>query len=175
MNLKKEFLRSNLIYVVHDFLPKDRCELLIEMAKFAGFDLVEGSLSRNNSRVVTTEPKLSAELWEMAKPFVDDWCADSPVGLNERLRFYRYGPGQEFKPHFDGGYQRLNGDRSEFTFLIYLNDDFVGGETKFFDPDLLVKPKTGNLLVFYHHQAHSGEPVLSGVKYVLRSDVMYRN
>jgi hypothetical protein len=49
------------------------------------------------------------------------------VGLNERFRFYRYDPGQHFAPHMDGCYQRANGEESQFTFLVYLNDGFVGG------------------------------------------------
>ena len=52
----------------------------------------------------------------------------SPVGLNERLRLYRYDVGQQFDWHMDGYYERDNGDRSFFTFMVYLNDGFEGGE-----------------------------------------------
>ena len=56
--------------------------------------------------------------------------------------------------------------------MIYLNDDFLGGETKF--DDLSVQAKTGTALCFIHEQKHEGMPILSHVKYVLRSDVIYR-
>ncbi len=58
------------------------------------------------------------------------------------------------------------------TFMIYLNEDMKGGETKFIECD--IKPETGKALIFIHELLHEGAPVLEGVKYVLRTDVMYR-
>ena len=61
--------------------------------------------------------------------------------------------------------------------MIYLNDDFTGGETKFDDSDerlqVTVIPKRGMALAFAHMQLHEGAPVISGRKYVMRTDVMY--
>ena len=97
--------------------------------------------------------------------------------MNERFRFYRYDPGQRFAPHFDGYFGRENGDRSQLTFMVYLNSDFVGGETKFYDENrtvrLTVRPAQGMAVGFEHLQLHEGAPVVSGRKYVLRTDVMY--
>jgi hypothetical protein len=56
--------------------------------------------------------------------------------------------------------------------MIYLNDDFLGEETKF--DDISVHPKTGTALCFIHEQKHEGMPILSHAKYVLRSDVIYK-
>jgi len=56
--------------------------------------------------------------------------------------------------------------------MIYLNDDFEGGETKF--DNVTIEPKTGTALCFIHEQKHEGCPVVEGLKYVLRTDVMYR-
>ena len=57
--------------------------------------------------------------------------------------------------------------------MIYLNEGFEGGETVF-QRFLGVKPACGKALVFFHRQLHEGAPVVSGRKYVLRTDVMYR-
>jgi hypothetical protein len=43
--------------------------------------------------------------------------------------------GQKFAPHFDGFFRRSNGERSQLTFMVYLNADFTGGETKFYGED----------------------------------------
>ena len=56
--------------------------------------------------------------------------------------------------------------------MIYLNDNFKGGETKF--NDLVVAPKKGSALVFYHYLVHEGTEVIEGIKYVLRTDIMFR-
>ena len=61
--------------------------------------------------------------------------------------------------------------------MVYLNDGFCGGETKFYGDEhelrVSVHPKCGMALVFIHLQLHEGAPVVEGRKYVLRTDVMY--
>ena len=98
------------------------------------------------------------------------------VGLNERFRYYKYLTGQYFKWHRDGPFRRSPTEQSHLTVLIYLNDDCQGGETEFegLEEDK-IKPEPGRMLVFTHPLVHQGNPVLWGVKYVLRTDVMYRN
>jgi hypothetical protein len=61
--------------------------------------------------------------------------------------------------------------------MFYLNEDCEGGTTDFMfvaDDELHVVPQTGMGLVFSHPLYHRGAPVISGKKYVLRTDVMYR-
>ncbi len=57
--------------------------------------------------------------------------------------------------------------------MLYLNDDFTGGATDFHDFAASVTPRTGMALLFQHMLLHEGATVLTGVKYVLRTDVMY--
>ena len=92
-------------------------------------------------------------------------------GLNERWRIYRYRPGQRFAGHVDGSFRRENGEKSLLTLLLYLNEEFEGGETTF--DELVVTPARGMALVFRHDLFHAGESLRSGTKYVLRSDVMF--
>jgi hypothetical protein len=55
--------------------------------------------------------------------------------------------------------------------MVYLNGGFSGGETNF--GEVRVTPETGLGLLFDHYLLHEGTAVISGRKYVLRSDVMY--
>ncbi len=55
--------------------------------------------------------------------------------------------------------------------MIYLNDDFKGGETRF--DKIVVQPRKGSALFFYHDLEHEGSEVLEGVKQVLRTDVLF--
>jgi len=72
-------------------------------------------------------------------------------------------------------------DKSLLTFIIYLNDDFAGGNTTFFprrSKGVCVEPKKGSALLFWHGShpnspMHEGSLCEGGTKYVLRSDVMY--
>jgi hypothetical protein len=61
--------------------------------------------------------------------------------------------------------------------MLYLNDGFNGGSTDFSLPGedpIEIVPSRGLVLIFKHALRHRGAPVKRGVKYVLRTDVMYR-
>ena len=53
--------------------------------------------------------------------------------------------------------------------LIYLNDNYEGGEIKFETHDVSIKPKTGDLIIFpgNMHYAHEVTKILSGDRYTL--------
>jgi predicted 2-oxoglutarate/Fe(II)-dependent dioxygenase YbiX len=182
----QELVETPRIFVIHDFLSREECERFIALCEGAGFTDAPITTSlgfvikkdvRNNERVMVDDPALAAELWSKAKLFVPQtWSYWEAAGLNERFRYYRYDPGQTFAPHYDGYFERPNGQRSHLTFMVYLNDGFEGGDTIFHQcrPPLCVRPECGKALVFYHQQLHEGAPVLSGRKYVLRTDVMYK-
>ncbi len=131
--------------------------------------------TRNNSRVMFDDAPLSSLLFERARPQVPEQAMGMrAVGANERLRCYKYEPGQWFKPHYDGAFVRSPIERSLYTFMVYLNDDFEGGTTDLLGLGLSIEPKVGRALLFQHHILHEGCEVLRGIKYVVRSDVMYR-
>jgi hypothetical protein len=130
---------------------------------------------RNNKRVMFDGEVLAAALYTRIAPAIPQTLHGArAVGANERFRAYRYDPGERFAVHTDGCYRRNAHERSELTLMVYLNEGFGGGCTRFHDYDLDVVPKTGMALVFQHLVWHEGCEVTSGTKYVLRSDVMFR-
>lgn len=136
---------------------------------------------RNNQRVIYDDVKFAERIYQQVQAYLPEKLFEWQVsGLNERFRFYLYEDGQTFKPHYDGNYEVNDWYSSQLTSLIYLSEDFKGGETKFFNqtrhmPTFIIQPKIGQILIFEHRQMHSGAPVLSGQKYVLRTDVMYKH
>lgn len=177
------------IETIANLLSVSECEEYMRLGEAIGFE--EATLfaprgvkdHRNNDRVILDDPERAQALYpriavHLAPIFQHRW---QPVGLNERLRLYRYDVGQKFDWHRDGHFERDNGERSQFTVLIYLNDDFEGGGTSFCDDTglmphgpLRVVPEQGMALLFYHPITHRGDAVTEGRKYVLRTDVMYR-
>jgi predicted 2-oxoglutarate/Fe(II)-dependent dioxygenase YbiX len=131
---------------------------------------------RNNQRVMFDDLALASELFaRIAAELPDPLCGMRKIGVNERFRCYRYTPGQYFAPHFDGAFVRNHHERSLLTFMIYLNEGFDGGGTAFLDDDRLIVPRTGAALLFQHRLLHEGCVLVAGTKYVLRTDVMYRD
>lgn len=106
------------------------------------------------------------------------FCAENPVGNQWQLLAYTEEDKGFFIPHFDDSYNhggslwRNRPDRS-LTGLIYLNDDFEGGEIQFnyiLDEEgkpFKYKPKAGEIIYFPPHEAYTHEvlPVTKGTRY----------
>ena len=171
------------IFFIKNFLTSEECKSYINFGNNKGFEEakvgIEGSQVmnkgiRNNERLLFTDVDLAETLWNRVKEVVPEKMEDYTVtGLNEMFRIYKYTKGQRFKMHRDGSYQRNEQERSFFSFIIYLNDDFEGGETDF-RKLFSIKPEEGSALVFHHPYRHEGKELLSGTKYVLRTDIMYK-
>ncbi|WP_447979251.1 2OG-Fe(II) oxygenase [Candidatus Nitrospira bockiana] len=186
----REDLELGKVLVIHDFLSAEECVALIRRSEALIYE--HGTVAdvvieevRNNERVLVDDVTLASDLFHRAEPFLPaDIEGQRLVGFNERWRFYRYRPGQTFKPHRDGSYLRMKSwEESQMTFMIYLNDEMTGGETRFFADMkqvvqkrsyLSVQPRKGMALAFLHSIWHEGAVVQSGQKYVLRTDVMYK-
>ncbi|KAJ5808513.1 hypothetical protein N7474_009782 [Penicillium riverlandense] len=116
----------------------------------------------------------------------------TPLGLNSNIRVYRYSPGQFFAQHYDESNTLTftspstpspTPARTTWTLLIYLSS-CTGGSTTFY-PDatranphpkpISVAPETGLALLHRHGERcmlHEGSEVVSGEKWVLRSDLV---
>ena len=125
------------------------------------------------------------------------------VGVSPHLRFYKYHPGEYLLKHDDYRMSRFRRDArtgehyEQMTFLsllVYLNQDFEGGRTRFWfdfgelssishcrfvrnddtcEPDLAVVPVTGDALIQDHMCQHDAEAPAGGIKYILRTDVLH--
>ena len=170
------------VWTIKNFMSTEECKRWIEFSENRNYETATIGVGRvqkhnlqvrNNDRVIYDDQDLANDLYERAKPNLLDRFGNLTVhGLNSRFRFYKYSSGQQFKAHQDGSYIKDATTWSEFTFMVYLNDDYNGGQTKFLKTT--VEPEAGLALVFKHQLVHEGCPVTSGVKYVLRSDVMYQ-
>jgi prolyl 4-hydroxylase len=135
---------------------------------------------RNNDRVMFDDAPFAKLLLDRIRDHAPKQIFGmSLVGINERFRCYRYKPGMRFAPHRDGAFVRDIYEQSCYSFLIYLNEEFDGGNTTFFtsyssEPAVSVRPQTGMGLLFQHRIVHEGSVVTSGVKYVARTDLMHR-
>ena len=108
-----------------------------------------------------------------------------PLGHQELTNVLRYERGQQYKPHYDfitpkeaeafGAELERIGQRIA-TLLVYLNDDYEGGETAFPHLDWRYKGQPGDALIFWNlseqgvpepKSVHAGLPVTNGEKWLL--------
>ena len=170
------------IWTIEHFISPPECADLIALSENIGY--VEAKVGfasgaammkglRNNYRALHTDLALAARFWERLRDFCPIALDDSQaIGLKEQFRFYKYESNQRFKRHVDGRFRRNETEESRITFMIYLNEEFEGGGTTF--DGVTIVPKTGQALCFVHELKHEGRPISSGVKYAVRSEVMYQ-
>ena len=75
----------------------------------------------------------------------------------------------ETKDHYDAHYDGSPASRRWISGILYLNDDYEGGDLEFVHCDLKLKPKAGSLYLFpsgYTH-AHIAHEVTKGIKYAI--------
>ena len=176
--------------VLDNLLTPAECKSLIERANATKTDN-KGNKSWHRpgtggsyARVLMIDTVLAETLYKRIQPFLPTYDGMKLLYLNTHFRFSRYNVGGHFPLHCDG--TNYDTDRapsygalsavSMLTLNIFLNDDFVGGETAFYDnPTTLrytVKPKAGRAALFFANQYHCGNSVGSPYKYLLRTDVM---
>lgn len=178
--------------VINSLLSIKRCQELIDISEAKGYEEADISYSsgskmnkeyRNNERCLYTSEDLREELEVLLLNIVPPNITVNGkkctfLKLSGRFRFYKYNPPQMFKKHRDANEPEDNGI-SIFTVLIYLNTAEEGGETRIFEPGrpekILVEAVQGRTLIFNHNIAHTGEELKKGVKYVLRTDFIYKN
>lgn len=129
---------------------------------------------RNNTRVMWDDPAEAGALFEKIRDRVPPVLRSMRVvTANPRLRVYRYAPGQKHGAHWDTEVELENGRRTLLTFVVYLNDDFEGGATDFPELNAAIVPVRGRALLFQQRVVHTATEVTRGIKYVLRTDILY--
>ena len=176
IDVPMRFDDSPLLWTVDDVYSKAECEGFIDLIERSSPELATNNPGyRDQDRVIRDDPAISEELFRRLAPHLPARVGPfSIVGLNERLRMYRYQAGQRFSPHMDHWHRPSPTRITLYTVLAYFNDDFEGGDTKFMEQvDEVVRPKMGSVAVFQHKMRHEGCPIIRGTKYAMRSDVVY--
>lgn len=178
-------IKKSSAYLFPKFFTPQECDYSIEKSENQGFieapvgqsQVVKKDI-RNNERIILIDKNLADNIYSRLYSLLPKEILDEkiPVSLNDHFRVYKYSPGQRFKPHYDG-IVRLPDSESFLTVLIYLNHDYEGGKTRFYErydskSYIDVDVQEGDCLVFKHATLHEGTEVTKGIKYVLRSDVM---
>ncbi len=139
-------------------------------------DPLSQSVRTNQSLSITYSAKINEDLRKINNKFyekiingVSTYCnifhIEQEIVDVEEYQLLKYSGGQYYDAHYDGG----TGSARSISPILYLNDNYEGGEIEFVNFGIKIKPKAGSLLVFpssypYRHIAH---PVTSGTKYAI--------
>ncbi|RYF14688.1 MAG: 2-oxoglutarate-dependent dioxygenase [Comamonadaceae bacterium] len=175
------------VVVFGDLLSEEECGQLVELAKprmarslTVGTRTVEEELNdvrtSNGMFFFRGENELVRRIEQRIARLVN-W----PEENGEGLQILQYGPGAEYRPHYDYFDPALpgtptilkRGGQRVGTLVMYLREPEKGGGTIFPDVHLEVAPKRGNAVFFSYDRAHpstrtlhGGSPVLAGEKWI---------
>jgi len=178
------------VIIVHNFLSAAECRRLVRFAdkQSARWLMINDPEKSTPQRpVVKKDPARVTQVVQMRKhqSFIDDTIRKG-LRLHAVPQFgsfdwfempylLRYKIGGKYAPHADAdqldpatGRLYRAADR-DISALLYLNDDYVGGELTFTNLHYTLRPQAGDLVIFpsgirYRHAAHAIE---SGRKYAL--------
>lgn len=185
--MKTEEPISNVL-IIHDFYSPEECEQELEYVNKIGFVEQHYGVRKEEARRRASNDDVARAKQIYSKisiPPLEEFYKDlrpdpyenvkhwEPIGLNRRLRYYQYEFGQRFSEHIDLMFRLNDYTRTFLTFIVYLNEDFEGGETRFGKD--FIKPRKGSVIIFPHELKHEGMTVIKGCKTVLRSDIIYKN
>jgi hypothetical protein len=160
-----------MIHIIDNFLSPKECSdyiTLIDTIRLSKDKHVPFTNNASNFNHKYVDLVLSEHFY---KKLIDKWPSAEPIGPNNLIMISRYNAGENFGIHTDTGlfYDKLNRIKTRYTMLIYLNDDFTGGNTVFYDTSFnvtrVVVPKKGSCLVFDIDLWHEGREILNGNKY----------
>lgn len=167
------------------------CRRLIELATHRQvaaeiYDLASGSMRPDPMRTNRRAPFSPVDI-ELLLQLIRMRIAkiiDTPVDTFEFPEVLHYCVGERYKPHVDyfhvavprfAEHVRIHGQRAR-TALVYLNDDYEGGETAFPKLGFGFRGATGDALVFHNvddsgagdmRTLHEGSPPTRGEKWLL--------
>jgi len=177
-----------------NLLTKEECRQLIDIATKKGLD--SSPVWKNEGdggSYADTASRSSQQVWfgdeedalvkKVSK--ISQRLTGFSLDKHEKLQVAHYQKEGKFNEHFDACINgkdsanckamNHNAGQRRTTLIIYLNDDFEGGETEFVTTGQKIKPETGKGLLFWNtddaeeviqSSKHRGNPVLSGEKWI---------
>lgn len=171
---------------IERFLSDDECDKLISMIQSNNqkSTVVLGGTNKSgydSSRTSSTSNLAQTDLVKDVKQRIANKL-NLRVNQGESLQGQLYNEGEYFKPHNDWfGFEAMKthgqvGGQRTHTLMIYLNDDFEGGETNFPNKSISVAPKKGKAVWWRNtldsgqgdpKSLHEGSTVTKGSKYII--------
>lgn len=157
------------IYIISDFISQDQVKEVMDFLQENKNNVFKLEETNPNSRMMANRiidivgKGLSIEDIDF-DPIFDGLY--SPLSIKNIMK---YEIGEEFPSHHDSGeYCPI---QSDWGLVLYINDNFEGGELFYPEKNITYVPKSGDLVIHGASEefAHGTTPIISGTKYVATS------
>ncbi len=169
-----------LVVEFRDAFSKEECDNLIEYFELASDDWAEfcfyGSFGMNPSLPIDSgvSEKFSMDDLDSVRTKMQNFAEDV---TKERLQntaasAHKWVPGSFAEPHADNTDENGNPSswrQNKYVAILYLNDEYEGGQLYFVQHDIEISPKTGTVVVFDPNSdyLHGVKMIKSGLRYTL--------
>ena len=159
------------IFYVPNFMPEDIAKSITEYAKthtleFSDFGNSEQEftvhtyheIEKNDPQLIQVMQGWALKVYDFVK---DTYGGEFEDFYGPKTHIAKFVPGSGMHEHYDAG--RPN----DIATLVYLNEDYIGGDIYFPEYEMSFKPKPGDLLCFPDNPdyVHGVKPILDGIRY----------
>lgn len=187
INMEKIIYKSDIVEY-KNFLTGEECEEIIKLFNentslwqqscFYKSDVIDpgSALQESSSKLITKEYLNS--IIQRIKILGDEVSGKKLINLT--FSGHRWHPGSFASKHSDN--TELDGTPNawrdnKYATLIYLNEDYEGGELVFDEHNIQISPGKGSLMIFDpgFHNLHSVNEITNGIRYTILSSWNFEN
>jgi hypothetical protein len=163
------------IWEIFEFFSKEETQKCIDIAERLN---KTGKVENKKPNMVARLDKDNYELMEKLGKIVSN-LMNTPIEHKDRFGIYKYIPGTNIEGHYDGCSSKKDKacEEVEVSNIIFLNDDYKGGELYFRMLDLKIKPELGKMIMFkaydkdgklVFYSGFESAKIQNGMQYLLR-------
>jgi Rps23 Pro-64 3,4-dihydroxylase Tpa1-like proline 4-hydroxylase len=156
------------IKVINDFLSLEECKMIIDSLNSKEYVEHDLQIDDKNNPTIKRKSYMGLDVAGIQQQKVQKILEDSydVKVIPGSAHVAKWEPGQKLELHVDDlGRTSYN----HMASLIYLNDDYEGGEIEFPTHNVSLKLSAGSLIMFpgNEHYPHEVKPILSGYRYTM--------
>lgn len=125
-------------------------------------DLIVGNLSNTSESIKAVFEKLN-DCMDIAQKVYEE-KTNTVIGTRQPMCINKYFTGKMMGPHIDGSEE--SSSNPVVSAVLYINDNYDGGELAFPNQDIVIKPSAGSIVMFPSTSpfVHDPREILSGQK-----------
>lgn len=119
-----------------------------------------------NLKVLYIVDSIHSAMINVGKIYAEFKNLNESPNVSKNFVINKYDTGIEMGPHVDWN---ENNPNLQYSYVVYLNDNYKGGEIHFTNQDIIIKPEAGSIVLFpstepYQHRVL---PIIEGNKYFI--------
>lgn len=161
-------------YILPDVITPDECMTLIKRFELEGtiaqyIDVQEDQ--QRSGKYTFQNIELTKEFAKRIKSALNLHYSSSMYALGDQWCIRKYWANSGYINEVVHTNIQIGDEVSNYTVLLYLNDDFNGGET-IIGKNIKITPKTGSILLIRQDLCHSSKMCYNRFKYILKGDAV---